>query len=149
MVFSKIRFYSIMAAPALKWGVVSAAILALAGCGGGGGRLDNGEQSTTTTESTSGRYAVVLTVVGSGEVTLAPTGDDCGSNCYMYDKDASVQLTAVADTGNVFISWEGTCVFNVNPCTVEMTDDIGLVVNFDAAATKQAKQGVWNEMVWQ
>ena len=45
---------------------------------------------------------------GSGTVTSAPSGIDCGNDCTQpFDKRISVSLTALADPGSVFVGWSG------------------------------------------
>ncbi|MFM8792667.1 MAG: InlB B-repeat-containing protein, partial [Solirubrobacterales bacterium] len=45
---------------------------------------------------------------GTGTVTSSPTGINCGSSCSgTFDQDASVTLTAAADSGSRFTGWSG------------------------------------------
>jgi hypothetical protein len=74
----------------------------------------------------TGRHA--LTVVkegtGSGTITSAPAGIDCGSDCAQtYDHDAMVTLTAQADIGSSFFGWTGVPCVNSggDSCAVPMT----------------------------
>ena len=66
----------------------------------------------------------VLTVTkagtGSGTVTSAPVGIDCGSDCTeAYNYNTSVTVTAVADYGSYFAGWNVYgCSSNI--CTVTM-----------------------------
>ncbi|SJM93719.1 conserved exported hypothetical protein [Crenothrix polyspora] len=47
---------------------------------------------------------------GTGKVTSAPTGIDCGSTCEAgYTANASVKLTATPDADSTFVGWTGDC----------------------------------------
>ncbi len=47
---------------------------------------------------------------GSGEVTSAPAGIDCGSTCsYAFDVPVVVTLTAAPSAGSRFAGWIGQC----------------------------------------
>jgi subtilisin family serine protease len=47
---------------------------------------------------------------GTGRVTSAPAGIDCGGDCSEpFPEDSSVTLTATADPGSVFVGWGGYC----------------------------------------
>jgi subtilisin family serine protease len=53
--------------------------------------------------------------LGSGRVTSAPGGIDCGADCHeLYPGDSSVVLTAAPDPGSVFVGWGGAC-YDVEP----------------------------------
>jgi subtilisin family serine protease len=60
---------------------------------------------------------------GSGRVTSAPAGIDCGDDCWnYYPEDSSVTLTAAPDPGSVFVGWDGAC-YGTNPtCSVWVYD---------------------------
>jgi len=67
--------------------------------------------------------AVTTSGVGSGTITSSPAGIDCGSTCdFDFDVDEEVTLTATADTGSEFITWDNVCGAT-NPCVVTMDDD--------------------------
>lgn len=127
---------------------IATIVLLLTACGGGS--VNNGTQTNTTTEAAGDRFALIFTIDGLGSVTLAPTGDDCGTHCYMYNLDTEVKMTAVPNDGFVFTGWEGACAAAENPCTVTMTKDTPVTVTFDTAPAKRAKaSGSWDGMVWQ
>ncbi len=47
---------------------------------------------------------------GSGTVTSDPSGLDCGSDCEAsFQRDASVTLNALPDSGSLFSGWAGDC----------------------------------------
>jgi hypothetical protein len=56
------------------------------------------------------RYMLAITTsgVGTGTVTSAPVGIDCGLDCAeLYDEDTIVTLTATPATGSSFAAWSG------------------------------------------
>lgn len=59
--------------------------------------------------------------LGSGTVTSAPPGINCGGDCNeMYPSTATVTLTATPDAGSVFVRWEGDGAGTANPTVVTM-----------------------------
>jgi len=106
-----------------------------------------GEPSATCTVSmTSARtVSVTFTITqrrltvraptgsGSGRVTSAPAGIDCGTDCtHDYDYDTDVTLTARPATGSAFGRWGGACSGETSAtCTVSMTDARDVSVTFD------------------
>ncbi len=87
------------------------AVLALAACGGGGGG---------STPAPSGNLLSV-SVGGSGTVSSAPAGIDCGSTCSAhFDGSATVTLTATPAAGQLFTAWGGDCSGSAPSCTVTL-----------------------------
>lgn len=72
---------------------------------------------------------------GSGTITSAGVGIDCGATCSALVEDGTqVTLTAVADPGSVFEGWSGTganCP-DTGPCSVTVTDNTVVVGTFRA-----------------
>ena len=67
-------------------------------------------------------YELKTTLSGSGKVTSAPAGIDCGTDCAeIYNTSTSVVLTAVANAGSRFTGWSGSCTGTAATCTVSMT----------------------------
>jgi len=71
---------------------------------------------------------------GSGTVTSAPSGINCGGSCSAdFGFMAIVTLTATPDAGSQVTSWSG-CKFqpqnNINKCTVLMTEEKTVTANF-------------------
>ena len=80
----------------------------------------------------------LLTVVrdglGTGTVTSAPAGIDCGETCgAVFALDAEVTLTAVADAGSVFAGWSGGGCSGTGTCTVTLTEATTVTATFDPA----------------
>jgi hypothetical protein len=68
-------------------------------------------------EAQQSKLTVNKTGSGSGTVTSAPTGINCGADCSEYYlADSNLMLTATADPGSVFIGWSGQCS-GTNPTT--------------------------------
>ncbi len=58
---------------------------------------------------------------GSGSVSSAPSGIDCGKSCKTtLDHGAMVVLTAIPATGSTFAGWSGACT-GKTACSVTMT----------------------------
>ena len=78
----------------------------------------------------------VLTVVaegsGTGRITSAPQGVDCGADCSEpYDLGAMVTLTATPDANSVFSGWQGGGCSGTDDCIVAMDEDITVVATFE------------------
>jgi len=83
----------------------------------------NGSRSVTPTFT---RLRFILTVnksgLGSGTVTSAPSGINCGSTCSApFDSDTVVTLTATPALLNIFTGWSGCDTVSGNSCTVDMS----------------------------
>ena len=67
---------------------------------------------------------------GSGTVTSAPPGIDCGSDCSQsYTYDTVVTLTATADANSTFAGWSGACS-GMADCVVTMDQIRSVTANF-------------------
>ena len=72
-------------------------------------------------------YTLTVTTTGSGGVTSAPIGIDCGADCTeAYANGTLVTLTATPDAGNAFSGWTGACT-GTGDCTLTMdaAKDVG------------------------
>jgi len=66
-----------------------------------------------------------------GKITSNTGGIDCGSTCSgTFNSGASVQLTAVPDSGYVFTGWSGDASGNANPATVTMSGNKTVTATF-------------------
>ena len=89
--------------------------------------LDNVVQNYTLSVSRQG--------TGSGTVTSAPAGINCGNTCsYSFVAGASVTLTAQPASGSDFTGWSGACT-GTGSCTVSMDSARSVTASFTAAAT--------------
>jgi List-Bact-rpt repeat protein len=58
---------------------------------------------------------------GSGTISSAPAGIDCGPVCSaQFEDDSTATLTAVAAAGSEFVGWSGACT-GMEPCTVALS----------------------------
>ena len=78
--------------------------------GGGGGSAPQAFALAVTKDGT-----------GSGTVSSAPAGIDCGADCSeSYISGTVVTLTATATAGSVFSGWSGACMGSSSACAVTM-----------------------------
>jgi hypothetical protein len=74
---------------------------------------------------------VATSGTGSGTVTSAPAGIDCGSRCsYSFTTGTSVTLNAVPDGMSTFRGWSGACG-GIGTCTVTADAAKSVTANFD------------------
>ena len=78
---------------------------------------------------------VTLDGSGTGTVTSAPVGIDCGTDCaHRYPPGTSVTLTARPDSGSRFLGWDNGC--DDDPvCTVVMEEAAQVTATFTRTAT--------------
>ena len=68
---------------------------------------------------------------GSGTVTSAPAGINCGATCSAaFAAGTGVTLTATPAVGSVFVGWGGACS-GVGSCQVTMTDARSVTATFN------------------
>jgi hypothetical protein len=76
---------------------------------------------------------------GSGSVSSAPLGIDCGVSCSaLFEEGTVVTLTAVADSGSEFTGWSGACS-GTGPCVFTLGEDAEVVAGF--ASTRSDGRG--------
>jgi uncharacterized repeat protein (TIGR01451 family) len=78
------------------------------------------------------QYTLTVTKLGngSGSVTSAPSGLDCGADCgAAFDYGTVVTLTAAAETGSTFMGWQGACGGTLK-CVVTMNQAASVTATF-------------------
>ena len=80
-----------------------------------------GNQNVTATFNR--QYAIDLTTIGNGMVTLDPPGP-------IYLSGTTVTATAVPDTGNTFLGWNGALTGTTNPSLIFFDSDKSVTANF-------------------
>jgi hypothetical protein len=82
--------------------------------------LNASEQVSATFAPLQAALTVALSGAGSGTVTSAPAGINCGSQCSAtFNQGTMVTLTAVPDAASDFVGWSGACEGSA-ACTVEI-----------------------------
>ncbi|MEM7030592.1 MAG: choice-of-anchor Q domain-containing protein [Chloroflexota bacterium] len=95
--------------------------------------LDQAKSVTAT--FTLNIYDLTVTKSGSGDGTVAssPSGIDCGTDCSeTLDHGSVMTLTATAESGSVFIGWEGLCS-GIGSCQVMMDQAQQVTATFSLA----------------
>ena len=73
---------------------------------------------------------------GSGRVTSAPAGIDCGSDCSQaYSLFSVIRLHAAAATGSLFTGWSGGGCSGTSDCFVTMSDAQTVAADFAPASS--------------
>ncbi len=76
-------------------------------------------------------YELRIINSGSGTVTSAPAGINCGSDCSeSYNSNTSVTLISSPATGWRFVSWSGACSNSTGNCVVAMNNAKNVTANF-------------------
>ena len=79
------------------------------------------------------RYSLTVSKTGTGTVTSAPTGINCGTTCQAaYYSGTSVVLTAKTVTGYQFSGWTNCPNATGTTCTVTLTGATGVGATFSA-----------------
>ncbi|KOR31383.1 hypothetical protein TI04_01220 [Achromatium sp. WMS2] len=96
----------------------------------------DGFVSMLSTDLAGPRLEVLKTGIGSGTVTSAPAGIDCGSDCSeTYGGGTAVTLTATVANKSVFASWSGACTNTSGNCTVIMNAAKSVTATFNSSST--------------
>lgn len=115
-----------LTAPYLQPGIVLSGGKLLLASGDGIWREDDPEPS----------YALTITPPVNGSVASDIGGIACSASCSgYYVANASVTLTATADSGQVFSGWGGDCSGTSNPLVLVMTADMACGATFALANT--------------
>jgi hypothetical protein len=84
--------------------------------------LNNDASVTATFEVLHLPLTVASAGTGTGSVTSAPAGIDCGSSCTAnFPTGTTITLTSTAQAGSTFEGWSGVC--NGSQPTCEITLD--------------------------
>jgi hypothetical protein len=87
-------------------------------------------EAATTTAATTEPLTVARAGTGSGTVTSAPAGIDCGATCAVsFPVGSSVGLTATPADGSAFTGWSGDCS-GAAACTVTMDTGRNVTATF-------------------
>jgi hypothetical protein len=82
--------------------------------------------------------SVSKTGTGSGTVTSAPAGINCGTTCSAnYSSGTPVTLTASAASGSTFAGWSSPCS-GTGTCTVTMNNSWSVTATFNTASSSNA-----------
>jgi GH25 family lysozyme M1 (1,4-beta-N-acetylmuramidase) len=99
-------------------------------CSGTGPCVVTMDADRTVTATFGYQLSVTLAGVGTGRVTSAPAGIDCGSICTgAFASGTSVTLTATPDSGMEFAGWSGACA-GTGPCVVTMDEAQSVTATF-------------------
>jgi hypothetical protein len=85
-------------------------------------------------------YALSITLVGSGTVTLDPPGG-------VYEPGSTVTLTAVPAAGYLFNGWGGDASGRTNPLLVLLAGDRAVQAKFQSAGGSGTSCGIGPELV--
>lgn len=100
-------------------GLATYLAIALSGCGGSVEHTPQPSQFTLTVSHT-----------GSGSVTSAPAGIDCGTTCSApFAPGTSITLTASPAASNIFSGWSGACSGTAK-CTIVLNGDTNVGATF-------------------
>jgi len=76
-------------------------------------------------------FTLTVSKSGSGTVTSNPAGINCGSDCTeSYASGTSVDLTATPSQSCTILTYSGACAGNSNPCSVTMSANKTVNVDF-------------------
>ncbi|HEV2726660.1 MAG TPA: hypothetical protein VGV34_00105, partial [Solirubrobacterales bacterium] len=101
--------------------------------------VDAAENVTAGFAPITHQLSVAKAGTGSGTVTSAPAGIDCGSSCAAaFEEGESITLTATPAQGSEFTGWSGGLCTGTGTCTVTLGAATAVVADF---ATKPAEGG--------
>jgi len=109
-----------------------------------------GAGSALITRYTNQTLTVIKNGTGSGTVTSAPAGINCGSTCsYAFAYNTVVTLTASPTAPSTFTGWSGACS-GTGTCTVTMSSARSVTATFTAPGNQTltvTKSGTGSGMV--
>lgn len=86
------------------------------------------ECDVTVTPTTGTNYTVSVSIVGSGNVLVSPSGTS-------YPAGTEITFTAVPATGNYFVEWGGSLTGSQSPITVTINSDMDVTATFSGSQT--------------
>ena len=107
----------------------SVGLLFFTGCGGG----------TSSTPPPPGSFQLQVKAAGSGSGTVssAPSGINCGDTCSAsFQQGTQVTLTATPGPNSTFAGWSGSCS-GMQTCTVMLTKNMSVTASFSASTSTQ------------
>lgn len=114
----------------LGMGGIAMLLLILGGCAGG----DNGGGPQPLGPRPSVTLTIVKAGTGTGTITSAPAGVDCGTTCTStVTAGTVVTLTATPASGSTRGDWGGICSNTSATCAVTVTADQTVTVSFAAS----------------
>jgi subtilisin-like proprotein convertase family protein len=88
---------------------------------------------TATFAAPPAAFTLTVTTVGSGTVTSAPVGIDCGADCVeAYSDGTAVTLTATPAPSFTFGGWSGGGCSGTAACVVTLSADVSVTATFTA-----------------
>jgi hypothetical protein len=105
------------------------------GCSGTGSCVVTMSSAQNVTASFAQIPSFMLAVIpagtGSGSVTSAPSGINCGPTCNAsYNTGTKVRLTATAASGSTFAGWSGGGCSGITACTVTLAASENVTATF-------------------
>ena len=101
------------------------------GCSGTGTCTVSSAATVTAAFALNQTLVVTLGGTGTGRVTSAPAGIDCGTDCSEpYAPATMVTLTATANPMSTFTGWSGGGCSGTGPCTVTVNGAVGVTATF-------------------
>ena len=89
------------------------------------------DRARTVTARFKQRYRLTTTSTGPGTIQRANGANGtCGSGCFLYDFDQTVELTATPAGDARFIAWAGACTGTASTCSVPMSEERTVTASF-------------------
>jgi len=74
---------------------------------------------------------IILAAGGNGTFKTDPEGTECGINCFSYEKETTVTLTAIPNADSAFINWSEPCTGTTPQTQVVMEANKRCIANFE------------------